>query len=53
MKFKKKHVGSSLEDFLDEEGILESATAKAVKGVIAWQLCRGDEIQADDQAAAR
>jgi antitoxin HicB len=38
MKFKKKHVGSSLEGFLEEEKILESATAKAVKGVIAWQL---------------
>jgi antitoxin HicB len=40
MKFKKKHVGSSLEDFLDEEGILESSTAKAVKSVIAWQLAQ-------------
>ena len=38
MKFKKQHIGSSLEDFLEEEGILESATAKAVKNVIAWQL---------------
>jgi antitoxin HicB len=38
MKFKKKHVGSKLEDFLNEEGILESSTAKAIKGVIAWQL---------------
>lgn len=38
MKFKKKHIGSSLEDFLDEEGILENSTAKAIKSVIAWQL---------------
>lgn len=38
MKFKKRHIGSRVEDFLDEEGILESATAKAVKNVIAWQL---------------
>jgi antitoxin HicB len=38
MKFKKKHVGSKLEDFLNDEGILESSTAKAIKGVIAWQL---------------
>jgi antitoxin HicB len=38
MKFKKKHIGSSLEDFLDEEGILESSTANAIKSVIAWQL---------------
>jgi hypothetical protein len=38
MKFKKRHVGSKLEDFLEEEGILERSTAKAIKGVIAWQL---------------
>jgi antitoxin HicB len=38
VKFKKKHIGSSLEDFLDEEGILENSTAKAIKSVIAWQL---------------
>jgi DNA-binding Xre family transcriptional regulator len=38
MKFKKKHIGSSVEDFLDEEGILESSTANAIKSVIAWQL---------------
>jgi antitoxin HicB len=37
---KKKHpnMGSSLEDFLDEEGISDAATAIAVKRVIAWQL---------------
>jgi predicted XRE-type DNA-binding protein len=38
VKFKKKHVGTSLEDFLEEEGILEETTAKAVKEIIAWQL---------------
>ena len=30
--------GSSLEDFLQEEGILDEATAIANKRVIAWQL---------------
>jgi hypothetical protein len=45
MKFKRKHVGSSLESFLDEEGILESATAKAVKGVIAWQLAEQMKVK--------
>ena len=37
---RKKHpnVGSSLEDFLHEEGISDAATAVAVKRVIAWQL---------------
>ena len=38
MKFNKKHVGSSLENFLEEEGILEAATTKAMKRVVAWQL---------------
>lgn len=37
---KKKHanVGSSLEDFLHDEGIADAATAIAVKRVIAWQI---------------
>ena len=34
----KKHVGSSFDDFLAEEAILEEATATAVKRVIAWQI---------------
>ena len=34
----KKHMGSSIEDFLKEEGIFEEAQAEAVKEVIAWQL---------------
>ncbi len=37
---KKKHVGSTLESFLEQEGTLESATAKAVKAVVAWQLAQ-------------
>lgn len=32
------HWGSTLEDFLDEEGIREEATTVAIKRVIAWQL---------------
>jgi predicted XRE-type DNA-binding protein len=38
MKLKNQHIGSSVEDFLEEEGILEESTAKAIKAVIAWQL---------------
>ena len=34
----KKHMGSSVEDFLKEEGIFEEAQAQAVKEVVAWQL---------------
>lgn len=33
-----KHHGSTLESFLEEEGILEEATIGAVKALIAWQL---------------
>ncbi|HWB98332.1 MAG TPA: hypothetical protein VG672_16580 [Bryobacteraceae bacterium] len=34
----KKHLGSSIDDFLREEGIFEEAQAQAVKEVVAWQL---------------
>ena len=34
----KKHMGSSVDDFLKEEGIFEEAQALAVKEVVAWQL---------------
>ena len=32
------HWGSTLDDFLNEEGIYEEATTAAIKKVIAWQL---------------
>jgi predicted XRE-type DNA-binding protein len=34
----KKHMGSSIDDFMKEEGIFEEAQAQAVKEVVAWQL---------------
>ena len=34
----KKHLGTSLDDFLKEEGVFEKAQAQAVKEVVAWQL---------------
>lgn len=34
----KKHMGSTLDDFLKEEGTFEEAPAEAVKEVVAWQL---------------
>ena len=34
----KRHVGSSVDDFLKDEGIFDEAQAQAVKEVIAWQL---------------
>ena len=33
-----KHRGSSIDDLLKEEGVLEEFQARAVKEVIAWQL---------------
>jgi len=34
----KKHMGSSIDEFLKEEGIFDEAQAQSVKEVIAWQL---------------
>ena len=34
----KKHMGSSVDDFLKEEGIFKDAQTQAVKEVVAWQL---------------
>ena len=34
----KKHFGSSIDDFLKEEGIFEETQAQAIKEVVAWQL---------------
>lgn len=34
----KRRVGSSLDDFLKNEGIFDEAQAQAVKEVVAWQL---------------
>ena len=39
-----KNIGSSFDDFLQDEAILEDATAVALKRVIAWQIA--DEMKA-------
>jgi antitoxin HicB len=36
----RKQMGSSIDDFLKDEGIFEQAQAKAVKEVVAWQLAK-------------
>jgi antitoxin HicB len=36
----KKHLGSSIDDFLKKEGIFEEAQAQAVKEVVTWQLAK-------------
>lgn len=38
MKKSNPHIGSSLEDFLKEEGILEEARAAAIKEAVAFQV---------------
>ncbi len=35
------HIGSSFDDFLSEEAILEEVTAVATKRIIAWQISEG------------
>lgn len=41
----KKHMGSSIDDFLREEGIFEEAQAQAIKEVVAWQLAEAMKKQ--------
>ena len=36
----RKHMGSSIDDFLKQEGIFEDAQAQAIKEVVAWQLAQ-------------
>jgi len=36
----KKHMGSSIDDFLKGEGIFEASQAQAIKEVVAWQLAK-------------
>ncbi len=40
------HIGNSLDDLLQEDGMLEHATAVAVKRVIAWQIEQEMKAQA-------
>ena len=42
------HSGSSFDDFMREEGVLEEAKAVAIKRVIAWQIAAGDAEKAVD-----
>jgi len=40
-----KHLGSNLDDLLQEDGIQEEVTAAAVKRVIAWQIAQAMKAQ--------
>ena len=45
MSKQNRHVGSSLEDFLKEEGILEETRSIAIKETIAFQIQRAMEME--------
>ena len=45
MTKRNKHIGSSLDDFLKEEGVLEETRAIALKDAVAWQLQQAMEKQ--------
>ncbi|MCD8516870.1 MAG: helix-turn-helix domain-containing protein [Burkholderiaceae bacterium] len=40
-----KHIGSSFDEFLQEETMLEEATAVAIKRVIGWQIAQEMKAQ--------
>jgi predicted XRE-type DNA-binding protein len=42
---KSRHIGSSFDDYLKQEGIYEEATSHAIKRVIAWQLAEAMKAQ--------
>jgi predicted XRE-type DNA-binding protein len=46
----KKHIGSSLDDFLKEEGTYEEAQALAIKEVVVWQLTEAMQQQSLSKA---
>lgn len=39
------HLGSSFDDFLAEEALLEESTAVAIKRVVAWQIEQEMKLQ--------
>ena len=47
----KSHIGSSFDDFLQEEGLLEESSAVALKRVIAWQLANAMKAQGVSKSA--
>jgi predicted XRE-type DNA-binding protein len=39
------HLGSHFDDFLEEEALLEAASAVAIKRVVAWQIAQEMKAQ--------
>ena len=46
----KKHLGSSLDDFLEDEGKFEEVKTLAIKEVVVWQLTQAMEKQSLSKA---
>lgn len=44
-KKQKMSVGTSFDDFLEEEGLLETTTLEAQKRILAWQIAQEMEKQ--------
>ncbi len=51
MSNQNQHIGSSLDEFLEDEGLLESSQSYAIKHVLAWQIARFIEEQKLTKAA--
>ena len=47
---KNKHMGSSFDDFLEEDSILAETTEVAIKRVLAWHIAKAMEEQKLSQA---
>lgn len=45
------YLGSSFDDFLEEEGILAEVSAIALKRVLAWQIAQAMEIKGFSKAS--
>ena len=45
------HIGSSFDEFLEEEGILAEVSAIALKRVLAWQIAQAMENQGFSKAS--
>ncbi len=53
MTKKRKNIGSSFDDFLEEDGLLVETTAEAIKRILAWQIAEAmktDNISKSEMA---
>lgn len=45
LRMNKNNIGSSFDDFLREEALLDEVTAVAVQRIIAWQIAEEMKVQ--------